>query len=722
MLLNINNKIFDINENLVLYNLYYNLAILPDKNTLKSKKIKNITEFIVELKKKISKLDNFIPLYDLYSKNIYLVKPNEVYDKVINSYYRPLNIILYKYLESIKTNDKKLLEKIHKNLKFMDNFDLHILEETYIKTFYYQSNKIGKNFTLCIKPSFLPFININPYYNRDELINMGLNMKLIKEDDTIYDIVKIDKLCQLVSNYDIDSDTLLNHYLFIQENNIKYYIKYFSFMGSYQMNYYLRNKSIKDSVIEKNINQFYNIIKKAPLFNDAYYLYRFILNDDYLGNLKIGNIFTDNSFMSTSRNPFYNPVNNVFGNILLKIKIPKNIEGVGICMENYSLFPEEQEIILNPCRLKLVSRDDNIVYYHTDKKAQKSIKRKYEFEWVDSVELEMDKITKHYNSPLEIPIIDIYNYIVFGSDSDIKEKLDNFTKTLPLINTSKRFFVEINNKKLLFNVNTMSDKRIYEKFFYLQKRNYDLDDIIDELYITYQDEQTCEILLMIEIKNVISVNYLQKFTGCNKEFNDKDLIFLIGGLSRMFGIYEVIIHPNFKPFSTILTIKPNEYKNVINNITDYHDIQRLSNDIILYNNDLLTYLISKKDRFDNIYIKTNYKKFIIDKLNSIKVEDIFNEENYEIYSIIKKEKFKNMTELILYFFKNYFYLLDKVIYSINLYFDDKIVINKLYYIFDVAGYLYEKGLINYTTIKFSDALEAYINKLDVYNISKKELR
>jgi hypothetical protein len=190
----------------------------------------------------------------------------------------------------------------------------------------------------------------------------------------------------------------------------------------------------------------------------------------------------------------------------------------------------------------------------------------------------------------------------------------------------------------------------------------------------------------------------------------------------MFGIYEVIIHPNFKPFSTILTIKPNEYKNVINNITDYHDIQRLSNDIILYNNDLLTYLISKKDRFDNIYIKTNYKKFIIDKLNSIKVEDIFNEENYEIYSIIKKEKFKNMTELILYFFKNYFYLLDKVIYSINLYFDDKIVINKLYYIFDVAGYLYEKGLINYTTIKFSDALEAYINKLDVYNISKKELR
>jgi len=714
MLLNINNKIIDIDENEVLYNLYYNLAVLPDSKTLKDNKIN-------ELKINISKIDNYIPLYDIYSKNIYLIRPNDVYDKVINFYYRPLTKLLYEYLKSIKTSDKKLDEKLKKNLLFMDNFDLKILEETYIKTFYYQSNKIGKNFTLCIKPSFLPFINNNPYYNRDELINLALNMKLIKEDETIYDLVKINKLCKLVSDYDIDNDTLLNHYLFIQENNIKYNIKYFSFMGSFQMNYYLRNKCIKDLQIEKNIIQFYDIIKKTPAFNNNYYIYRLISNDNFLEHLKIGDIFTDNSFISTSRNPFYNPVDNVFGNILMKIKIPKNIEGIGICIENYSLFPEEQEIILNPCRLKLISKDNNITYYHTDKKAQKSIKRKYEFEWIDSFELDMIKISKNYSFPLEIPIIDIYNYSILGLD--IKEKLDNFTKGLPLINTSKRFYVEINNKKILFNVNTMSNKRIYEKFFYLQKKNYDIDDIIDELYITYQDELSGEILLMIEIKNVISVNYLQKFTGSNKEFDDVDLIYLISGLSKMFQIYEVIIHPNFKPFSTTINIKPVEYKNVINNITDYHDIQRLSYDIILYNNDLINYFISKKDRFNNnIYIKTNYKKYIIDKLNSLKVEDIFNQENYEIYSIIKKEKFKNVTELILYFFKKYFYLLDKVINLINIYYDDKIIINKLYYIFDSGGYLYEKGLISYSTNKFKGLLEQYINKLDIYNVSKKELR
>jgi hypothetical protein len=101
-----------------------------------------------------------------------LIKPEEIYDSVIHLYYRPLTKKLYEYLQSIKTDDESYKEKLEKNINFMENFDLNVLEETYIKTFYYQSNKIGKNFTLCIKPSFLPFVNINPYYNRDELIQM----------------------------------------------------------------------------------------------------------------------------------------------------------------------------------------------------------------------------------------------------------------------------------------------------------------------------------------------------------------------------------------------------------------------------------------------------------------------------------------------------------------------------------------------------------------------
>jgi hypothetical protein len=293
---------------------------------------------------------------------------------------------------------------------------------------------------------------------------------------------------------------------------------------------------------------------------------------------------------------------------------------------------------------------------------------------------------------------------------------------LPLINTSKRFYIEINNKKILLNVNKMSDKRIYEKFFFLQKIKYDSEDIIDQLYLTHQDEKTGEILLFIEIKDVISVNYLQKFTGCNNEFNDNNLLDLISGISKLFETYSVIIHPNFKPFSTIINVKPSEYKYVINNVTDADTIKRLGNDIILYNNDLINYLLTKKDRFDSIHIKMNYRKYMLDKLNNIAVEEIFTEENYEIYSIIKKEKLKNLNELLLFIFKNYFYMLDKVIYYINIYFDEKLIINKLYYIMESANYLFEKNKITYTINVDNSIMNNYINKLNVYNVKDSYLR
>jgi hypothetical protein len=720
MLLNIKNKLVDIENLDIMYNLYYNLAELPNKSLLKKKKIKNIDIFLDKIKKEISSIDNLIPLYDSFSKNIYLIKPEDIYEKVTENYYRPLTKELLNILKSIKTTDKNYKEKLEKNINFMENFDLKILEETFIKTFYYQSNKIGKNLTLCAKPSFLPFININPYYNRDELINIGLNLNIIKEDETYYDKEKITKLCKMVSGIDIDYDTLLNHYLFIQNNNLKYYVKYYSFMGSYQMNYYIRNKSIKDPIIERHITNFYNIISKSPEFNNDYYIYRLVSTDTFLSNIKIGEYFEEFGFMSTSRNPFYNPTTNAFGLILMKIKIPKNKIGIGLCMENYSLFPEEQEIILNPCRLKLVSKDENITYYHIDKKAQRSIKKKYEFEYIESIELDLNKLTKNYEKEIDIPLIDLYNTKVLGSN--IEEKMDNFAQMIPLINTMKRFKIIVNEKEIILNVNKMSDKRIYEKFFFLQKKRYSSDDIISELYFTYQDEQSGEILLMIEIKDVISVNYLQKFIGCNKDFDDKLLLELISGISKMFEVYSVIIHPNYKPFSKNIEVLPKEFKNVIENETDYHQIKRLSNDIVIYNNDLINYILNKKERFENIHIKMNYKKYLLDKLEKIPVNDVITIENYEIYSLIKKEKINNLRDLIIFFFQNYFYLLDKVIYNINLYFDDQIIINKIYYIFDSGNYLFENKKINYYIEDTDKLYENYIDKLDYYSVRKDYLR
>ena len=93
----------------------------------------------------------------------------------------------------------------------------------------------------------------------------------------------------------------------------------------------------------------------------------------------------DNGFTSTTRDPFYSPgLNGNFGLILIKIKIPKNKKGVGLFIENFSLFPNEQEFLLYPySKLKLISKNDNFKYYHTNKEFEKLIHVKYEFEYID---------------------------------------------------------------------------------------------------------------------------------------------------------------------------------------------------------------------------------------------------------------------------------------------------------------------------------------------------
>jgi len=66
--------------------------------------------------------------------------------------------------------------------------------------------------------------------------------------------------------------------------------------------------------------------------------------------------------------------------------------------------------------------------------------------------------------------------------------------------------------------------------------------------------------------------------------------------------------------------------------------------------------------------------------------------------------------------------MDKVIYYINLYFDDKLIINKLYYIFDTGNYLFEKNKLSYTINVDDSVINNYLNKLDVYSVKEDYLR
>src|SRR5205814_448454 len=115
-------------------------------------------------------------------------------------------------------------------------------------------------------------------------------------------------------------------------------------------------------------------------------------------HLKPGDLYTDPSFMSTTRNPFTYQENYTFGYILLKIKIPAKIPGMGLCIESYSNFPSEEEIIFPPGSVyELVTVTDNPESYHTiasEKISLSKIGKKYEFILKTNSFIGSDKVVK----------------------------------------------------------------------------------------------------------------------------------------------------------------------------------------------------------------------------------------------------------------------------------------------------------------------------------------
>jgi len=143
-ILKINNNINLFIKNTVLNNLYYNLATIPSYHELKyfitynNLPIDNTKKYIKKLKKNISKLDYNLILYDIKSKNIYLITDENVYYRVnINDYRLPDDDLLNFFnitLKNLKsksdlTDDEiEYKKKLIKNINFLSCFNLKVLK------------------------------------------------------------------------------------------------------------------------------------------------------------------------------------------------------------------------------------------------------------------------------------------------------------------------------------------------------------------------------------------------------------------------------------------------------------------------------------------------------------------------------------------------------------------------------------------------------------------
>lgn len=721
-LINIKNNKFEKIKNInIINNLYFLSHRLPTNEEIK--KNKDALDFykknsIEELKKNICNSSDVIPLFNIYHTNLYLIKKENIYFRVNYNSYRFLSksIIDFikekynKFINSIDKYDEVIKRKIKKLdliLKFIKQLDMEELEKLYFK-YYYTYSPNTTDIINCKKPSFINvFSHLKPYYSRNELINLSKNMNL-KLEGNINNPDNIDELCKLVTDNDINSNILLSHQTHVIKNDFTSLIKYYTIQGSFYINQYMRNLTnykTKNIFLEKNIKFIWNGILNSPSFDKDYYIYRFIKTDYFIKNLEIGDIYVEEGFLSTTRDPFYRPTDFDFGTILIKIKIPKNIKGVALCIETLSHFPDEQEIIFPPkSNFKLISRNKNLKYYHTNPVFNEKIKTKYEFEWIknDVISFNKNKEILEKNNVsidfLKIPKINTFS---------LEEKIKIFTNKY--LNSMNGFNVDIGNKQFYLIGEWFDSSNVYKKFYALETTNgY-------SIYTIYEKN----ILFMIELAEIgdeikMSVNYYLRYTNIMRKdiIKEVDFITFLCKIAYFFNISNIIIYSDFISCDDFYLKNNSKQRSISSNLNDNNkenNFDEITTKVYYgsyYSYDINKYLVENKKRFINknfnkIEIRELFNYSELDKLKKIKPDTILNKkDNDELYQIYhrnysKTNKNNNLSDFYLWIIKNYCYLTNILINKMKRIFIINNPFENLFYSINPYIYLYNKKLINY---------------------------
>jgi nitrogen regulatory protein PII-like uncharacterized protein len=671
--------------------IYYQQARVPTQQQIKDNNIKT----------ELSKIDIKIPLYDEQTRNIYLINKDNVYDRVVYQSYRLPDAYLLDVLKTrLKEQPKNTREKrkLELMLDFMDQLDLDALQTTYIKIFYHYANQVGKNITVCLRPSFLPeFPHINPYYSRSELINMALNLEIIKPNPTYYENEKLQALCNEVKKNDVNAAILQQHRNYIINNKKLGIVQYYSLQGSFFMNQYLRGFApykYKNALLEENINSMWELINNAPPFDKSYIVFRFIKDDSYLKHLQIGDIYTDPSFISTTRDPFYRSDVYKFGFILIKIKLPKNKTGVALCVEAVSQFPEEEEIILPPLsQLRLDKKDDKVPYYHTDDLYETNIKTRYEFTYVGHKAIALPTTRPVYGTPS--PPIDFLKITKVDAITTT-ERIKQFIKSH--VNELYQYNAKIGTQTYTIIVESYDSTSVYSKFYAAKTDNGFLMYTLINSYIGF----TIEL-----VEDAMYVNYYFRYSSVppNGKIPDKDLLDFISKVAYYFEIKNIIL---FCEYSSCTTETGGNY------CVDFYTYLKTN---------------TRKLKFDTTELKPQFSYYELDRLKTTSPLGILmKEDRDELYQIFirtytpeRKTEQISLADFYVWLIDNYCNYTQKLIekmprlYNYNNPFDDN------YYKLNSASYLYNNNYID-DLPTYSGESASTFSKGDAINVPRNEYR
>lgn len=670
--------------------------------------INNIFNFKIKLTKeddkiKLSKYEELIPMYDIYSQQIYPINKKNIHYRLIESHYRFINKEIHDWIKQlyIKNKNNLIFGRRFKNiLMILDNYDISKLIETSYQVLYKYSPMLGLSVSICKRNSFHPFIfHLKPYYSKQELIKLGQNMDLITsgmDPEYLIDQEKHYNICKKVSNNDVSFDEIKLHHQYIYDSNIISWICFYSLTGSVIFNKYLRNIKIEkirnrnrnNIIVNKNsLDQIYMIglhkivktMKNAPGLKTDYYMYRFIWDDSFLHNLNVGDILFDKGLISTTRDPFYSPgLNGNFGLVLLKIQIPKNKKGLGLFIENFSIFPKEEEFLLAPySKMKLLSKNNDFKYYHTNPDFEKIINKKYEFELI---EIDYKQFYKENNFK-QITDINIKYYNIEEIYIEGIDRINIIKQFIQKYSNNQKIYLNYKNNYYHFNYQWFDSTSTssYEKLYYNKIQDGMLFFIYDEYGYPY---------LNIELGNIMMINYLNKFYFGNNTYEiTNDMLDLIYHFGRIFNYKNISIYHEYKSFSQINMNKDAEIPHFF-----------LSSN--LFNNTLYSYL-----KYNTKYL--GFSSFIDYEIGYWYLDDFFNKQInpdiiHKLPTEIKQNNITDNKSLFIFIIENYFYFYSKLIdlFDINIF-------KNTYVNFNV----YEKLLADGLTDNFKSNLEYTNNEI-----------
>jgi hypothetical protein len=540
-------------------------------------------------------------------------------------------------------------------------------------------------------------------------------MGIIKDDKREYNRDEILELCPQVIHNDINANILVEHQVHIVRNKMIGLVQYYSMQGSYFMNQYLRGQApyvYRNEYLEMQIKSMWGLIRNAPSFDQEYIVYRFVQTDEFISHLKIGDIYTESGFMSTTRDPFYQNDAYKFGWILIKIKIPKKVVGCALCIETISQFQDEQEIILPPrTQLKLISKNEQHIYHHINKEIGRKIKTRYEFDLIniDRDEMRFDKkpelFGKNNNKKQPIDFLTLERIDAYS----MEEKIRKFIMTH--VSSLGQFEVKIGDKVFTILSEWYDGSGVYRKYYALNvRRGY-------SMYTIYNNHM----MFIIEIGEqndvpIMFVNYQVKYTTLDREtiIGGEQFMTFIASVAYYFGVVNVILYADYVS-------------------CDYRiDISNEKNIGFLggtYCTDFYEYLKHNKKKMIDIGINgieliPAFKYSQLDVLKNISIEDVLKKRDekgaydtiYQLYDQTYKANKSNindnMANFYLFIVENYCFMTDKLIKQfgrISQYVNDNPFEND-YYTFNAMSYLYNREKIESIPMALEETMESPVVK------------